>query len=128
MAETFDHEQFTCQIKQLHNEFHLKLRLYDFEAYTEKKMHQLQRLKRNAIVTRRYELAADLRIIERACAEHLDLKSRYNIEKSMFILEKDHLLFFHVGTAINDQQAKSGFDQCIQDIGEQNNADYLPFK
>lgn len=127
VGDTFDRAYFESLLMKLNEHYHVKLRFYDLELYTEQRMISAQQIKRDAVDSQDYELAAHHRDIERTCEACIEMKKQYNIKGSILLMDNDHLLYFYMGTSKNDKLARAGFNKTIALIGSRRNADYLPF-
>ena len=126
-ANTFDEDAFEALLKTLDAQFDIRLRFYDFVTYNLDVLHQARVLKTQLIESEHYEEAAKQREIEVECEQHVKLKDKYNIEKSIFYLDRNLLFFFYIGKSKNDKEAKLCFRKLISQIGKQKDITYLPF-
>ena len=104
----------------------VRFRLMDFEFFNEEKVAVITAKKLRLIQEQNFEGAANMRDIEKKYLKHINFKKSFEIEKSMFFSEDDLLVYFHTGTAKNDNAIYSrltspgiGFFKCPS--AEQNN-------
>ena len=57
-----------------------------------------------------FETAAEFRQIEKECKSYIEIKTEYNIRKSMFYFKQNYLFYFYFGTDRNDKQIKLYFE------------------
>lgn len=75
----------------------------DFETYTEEKQEQARLLKLKKVTEQNFELAANMRDVEKECITYLRFKKHYGLEKSTFVIIDEFLIYAYFGKARNDQ-------------------------
>jgi hypothetical protein len=102
-VEELDEDLFEDTLDQILNSINhkIKIRLINIEFYRDR-MEYYRAEKVDAVNAQRFEYAAACRDHEKEYLKHLELMKEYDIEKSMFYLEKYTLFYFYLGTAKND--------------------------
>ena len=93
-------------LKRLDSSIHSRIILLDFEAHSDQNRINARfwKMRNTRIVN--YELAYNMRELEKECQRYLDFKKQYGLEKSSFVLLKDYLIYANFGTAKNDHLVK----------------------
>ena len=102
-SESFDRTEFDFLIKQIKEQLKTDLKFLDFEYYNEVRMETARNNKIAKEKIKDFNAAFEYREIERKCLKYGQLKSEFHIEKSSFYLYKDYLLYFCLGTGMNDK-------------------------
>lgn len=102
-TDSFDEQQFDLLVKSLKEQFNAKIGLIDFKYFNERRQYNAHKEKLKGVQSQNFEYCANQRILERICQKHIELKKLFGIKKSMFLFEKNFLLFCHCGTSKNDE-------------------------
>ena len=107
--DDFDAESFSNLLQHVIKNEKVRLRILDFEYFNQARLERLTREKLEAIRAKDYHAAALWRDKERKVLEYIEIKNELQIQQSGFRYEKGYLLYFHLGTARNDQAIKKVF-------------------
>lgn len=76
--------------------------LMDFNVHSEQKKEEARLMKLENIKQQNFELAANLRDVEKDCATYLEFSKHYGLEKSAFVIVEGFLIYAYFGDAMND--------------------------
>jgi len=105
-AEQFPPGQFKSLIKLFIERYKPEIKILDFDYYRESSLHMAQKKKMKYVSIQDFETAAKFRELEKECLNYIEIKTEYNIKKSMFYYDQNYLFYFHLGTAKNDKKVK----------------------
>lgn len=91
--------------------FNSKIIFFDFEYYSETKLTWAQLNKVKAIKAVNFELAANMRELEKECLKFIALKNQCDFQGSTFVLLHHFIIYAYFGTARNDQQIRAFLNQ-----------------
>lgn len=100
----WDENQFDHAIKELKEQFNPKIGLIDFKYFDERRLKKALIEKRKAEQAQNFEYTCNQLYLECVCEKYIELKQQFSIYKSMFLYEKNILLYCHYGTSKNDSQ------------------------
>jgi len=107
--DDFDAESFSNLLQHVIKNEKVRLRILDFEYFNQARLERLTKEKLESIRAKDYHAAALWRDKERKVLEYIEIKNELQIQQSGFRYEKGYLLYFHLGTARNDQAIKKVF-------------------
>lgn len=90
---------------------HSKIIFFDFEYYSEEKLTWAQQEKAKAIDAVNFELAANMRELEKECLKYIALKNQCGFYGSAFVLLHNFIIYAYFGTAKNDQRIRKSLNQ-----------------
>lgn len=93
-------------LESLDTSLNSRIIFFDFEYYNEKKLFRARYKKRRAIKAQNFELAANTMDLEKECLKYIAFKKQCGLEKSMFVIVHDFLIYAYFRTAKNDRQIK----------------------
>lgn len=93
--------------------YEIRFKILDFGYYNELLFDKSQTEKIQAIKMQNFEKAAAQRDLEAKCQKYIDIKRKYNINKSMFMYQDNILLFLYFGTSNTEKKAKEYLDALI---------------
>ena len=96
--------------ENLNHSFHSRILFFDFEFYNEERLLRMQSNKIKAIESANFELAANMRQLEKDCQKYIFFKKQCGFEKSIFVVLQGFLIYAYFGTAKNDQLIKEYLD------------------
>jgi hypothetical protein len=115
-AEQFDDEIFEFYIALLKEKYNFEIQLIDFEYYNEEKLREAQIEKKKGLELQDFEYTANCRELEKMCLKCLDYKTKWKIDKSVFLPEPGknllnslipvYFYYCHFGNTKNDGLAK----------------------
>ena len=108
-ADHFDADAFSDLLQHVIKNEKVRLRILDFEYFNQARLERLTKEKLESIRAKDYHAAALWRDKERKVLEYIEIKNELQIQQSGFRYEKGYLLYFHLGTARNDQAIKKVF-------------------
>ena len=108
-----DIELFETLLMTLKSEYNPKIKLIDFEYYTEERLIKAKEEKIICIRLQNFEKAASNRDLELECQKHIDLKNQFELNKSMFDLKEGYLLYYYFGTSLNDRKIREFYKKFI---------------
>lgn len=85
--------------------------LMDFKAHSEEKKEEARVMKLENIKLQNFELAANLRDVEKDCATYLEFSKHYGLEKSAFVIIDGFLIYAYFGDAMNDVPVREFLEQ-----------------
>lgn len=94
--------------------YEIRFKILDFGYYNELLLNKSQTEKVKAIKVQNFEKAAAQRDLEAKCQKYIDIKRKYNINKSIFIYQDNILLFLYFGTSNTEKKAKEYLDALIK--------------
>ncbi len=98
----------------LKKEFQLQLELVDFKRYNEEFLAKTRTEKSQEVEALNFERAANLRELEQACQEYIDIRDRMGLTSSEFMIsQKWHLVYFYFGQTKNDALLKELFEKMV---------------
>ena len=92
--------------ESLNRSFHSRILFFDFEFYNEERLIRAQFNKGEAIKSANFELAANMRKLEKDCLKYIEFKKQCSFEKSIFVVLQGFLIYAYFGTAKNDRVIK----------------------
>ncbi|GEM_PF-1581964 len=98
-------------LESLNSSFHSRIIFFDFEFYNEERLLRVQSNKTKAIKSANFELAANMRNLEKDCLKYIDFKKQCGFEKSIFVILHNFLIYAYFGTAKNDWLIKEYLNQ-----------------
>jgi hypothetical protein len=105
----FSTVQFEKLFDNLRMKYHPKIGFLDFEYFNETTLKKAQKEKIKAVKTQNFEYAATRRVLEKECLKYIELRTRFEITKSIFLCEDNHFVYSYFGTARNDKRIKKFF-------------------
>lgn len=92
--------------------------LMDFKEHSEEKREEARLLKLENVKQQNYELAANLRDVEKACNTYLEFKKHYGLETSAFVLLHGFLIYTYFGDAPNDEPVREFLEKknCLKNM------------
>jgi len=103
-VDVFKKDIFFVLIKELKPLGIVKTKFYDFSFHNEDLANSLKQNKINLVKQQEFEGAANIRDKEKETINYLELKKELAVEKSIFVLRDDCLLYCHFGNAKNDEK------------------------
>lgn len=101
-TDPFDPEIFGSLMTKLNELCKSGIILLDFEFHSEEKLECARFWKIRKTKLENYELAYNMRELEKECLKYLEFKKQYRLEKSTFVLIHDFIIYACFGTAKND--------------------------
>ena len=86
-------DEFKFVIEDCKNNYHLKLKIWDFDFFNEETLMFLKKFKAKAAEMKNFELAANARWMELECLNALKNKAEKNLVNSEFIVTEYWLIF-----------------------------------
>lgn len=105
-SKTFNEELLNELLNQS-AEAGLLVKLIDLTFYNEEKLLYAKKEKVLCAKTQYYDRAVFMREIERDCIKYIELREKHNVEKSIFCIDKELLLFFYYGAGVHDEKVKA---------------------
>ena len=93
--------------------YEIGFKILDFAFYDELLLNKSRTERIKAIKVQNFEKAAAQRDLEAKCQKYIDIKRKYNINKSIFIYQDNILLFLYFGTSNNEKKVKEYIDTLI---------------
>lgn len=112
-AEDFDINLMNDVLRKIKKEFQVSFEIIDLKIYNLDCLGKAIADKKIAIESKKFELAAQNRDLEKKCMKYLEIKDRLNIYASEFQIDSDRILYLHTGTSQNDELIKSGLKKWI---------------
>lgn len=106
-ADNINMQQFDDLLKSLKELYNPRIKLIDFEFYNEESKERFSKEKLICVKLHNFDKAAYNRGLELECLKYINLKTEFEIKKSMFYYEQNYLLYFYLGTAKNDKSIRS---------------------
>ena len=106
-AEDFDINLMNDALRKIKKEFRVSFEIIDLKIYNLDCLAKAIADKKIAIESKKFELAAHNRDLEKKCMKYLEIKDRLKIYASEFQIDSDRILYFHTGTSPNDEKIKS---------------------
>jgi hypothetical protein len=104
--DKFNLNEFDRLIKQLKEEYKVKIKFLDFKYHNEYRRALARKEKIKNIKIQEFETAANWRDLEKDCLSFISIRKEYNIEKSTFYFEKEYMFYFYFGTAKSDKKVR----------------------
>ena len=113
-SDEFHLSEFNYLLNELLELENLRIVLIDFEYYNEDRLKLLQESKIECVRVQEFEEAANYRKLEAECQEYIDIREEYCINKSMFYIEKEYLLYFYIGKSVIAKLVKENLKNHLQ--------------
>jgi hypothetical protein len=104
-SKTFNEELLNELLNQS-AEAGLLVKLIDLTFYNEEKLLYAKKEKIFCIKSQLFDRAALMRDHERNCIKYIELREKHNVEKSIFCIEGNLLLFFYFGAGVHDEKVR----------------------
>jgi hypothetical protein len=98
----FDIGKFGRTLKRFEKRFNFKIGVIDFKYFDENRLKNAQREKLKGDLIKNFQYFRSQRRLERVCQQYLELKTQFDIDKSIFMFEENVLMYCHFGTSKND--------------------------
>lgn len=102
-ADPMDNERLEEICQFLLDQTKVRFRLFDFEFFNEERLTIIRAERLNLVGEQDYRAICKQRDLEKKCLKHIRFKKYFRMEKSMFYSDENILVYFHTGTAKNDQ-------------------------
>jgi len=102
-AEVMNNEQFKEICQLLQDQPKVRFRLLDFDFFNVQRLSIINSERLNLAGGENYMAISNLNNLEKKCMKHIRFKKYFRMEKSMFYSDENILVYFHTGTAKNDQ-------------------------
>lgn len=96
-------DQFGRTLKRFEKRLNPKIGVVDFKYFDENRLKKARQEKLKGELIKNFQYVRSQRRLERVCQQYLELKTQFDIEKSIFLFEENVLLYCHFGTSKNDQ-------------------------
>jgi len=106
-VENIDQIEIVEIANQLFRMKKVQLEMIDFDIYNEANRAELVKKKLAAIEKKDLETAFNLRMEERVYIKYINFRKYFNVQKSLFYPDSDKLVYYHLGTALNDRIIKA---------------------
>lgn len=106
-AEDFDISLMNDVLRKIKKEFQVSFEIIDLKIYNLDCLGKAIADKKIAIESKKFELAAQNRDLEKKCMKYLEIKHRLNIYASEFQIDSNRILYFHTDTSPNDKRIKT---------------------
>lgn len=98
--------EFEKLLESLLEQENVKLKILDFKYFSEDRLEYVRQEKIKDVKLGSFERAASWREKELKILKYIEFREQFDIKKSEFHFEEGFLLFFYLGTEINDMPIK----------------------